>query len=190
MSALLDPFIPLPDVRERHEIVVPAPAPLVLEIARNLDIQSILPVRVIFWMRSKVLGARVSDVRRPKGLVEEMLGIGWARLAEERDHYFCAGAACQPWQADVAFSPIRADQFATFGEPDCVKIAWTLEVEELEPAVTRLATETRVVATDAAARAKFQRYWRMFAIGILMIRRLLLRAVRRQASRQWQARSR
>jgi len=66
-----------------------------------------------------------------------------------------------------------------------VKIAWTLEVEALEPAVTRLATETRVTATDAAARVKFRRYWRAFAVGILMIRRLLLHGVRREASRRY-----
>lgn len=86
-----------------------------------------------------------------------MLSIGLLCLAEDR-WYFCAGAACQPWRGDVAFSPIPLDQFAPFCEPDCVKIAWTIEVQEPEPAVTRLATETRVAATEEAARVKFKRY--------------------------------
>lgn len=189
MPALLDPFIPRPDVCERHEIIVPAPAALVFDIARNFDMQSILPVRAIFWMRAKLFGARAPGPRKAKGLVEQMLSIGWVCLAEDRDRYFCAGAACQPWRGDVAFFPIPLDQFGFFAKPDCVKIAWALEVQELEPAVTRLATETRVVATDEAARVKFKRYWRVFIIGIQMIRRLLPRAVRRQASREWQARS-
>jgi hypothetical protein len=189
MSRLLDPFIPHPDICERHEIIVPAPAALVLQIARNFDIQSILPVRAIFWLRAKTLGARTSNARKAKGFIEEMLGLGWVCLVEDRNRYFCAGAACQPWRPDVTFAPVPPDRFVSFAEPDCVKIAWTLEVEELGPAVTRLATETRVVATDEASRIKFKRYWRMFAIGILMIRRLLLRAIRRQASREWQARS-
>jgi len=41
------------------------------------------------------------------------------------------------------------------------------------------------MATDEQARAKFRRYWRLFGIGIVMIRRLLLPAIRRRAERQW-----
>ncbi len=70
---------------------------------------------------------------------------------------------------------------------DQVKIAWTLEAEALGPALTRFATETRVVATDAQARTKFRRYWRRFGIGIVMIRQLLLPAIRRQAEQQWRS---
>jgi hypothetical protein len=190
MSTLLDPFIPHADICERHEIIVPAPAALVLQIAQNFDIQSILPVRAIFWLRSKVMRAKVTrNEKKAKGFMEEMLGLGWVCLAKDRNWYFCAGAACQPWRADITFSPVPPDLFASFAQPGRVKIAWTLEVEALEPAVTRLATETRVVATDEASRIKFKHYWRTFAIGILMIRRLLLRAIRREASREWQARS-
>ena len=65
-----------------------------------------------------------------------------------------------------------------------VKIAWTLEVEPLAPARTRFRTQTRVVATDDAARRKFRRYWRMFGMGIVLIRLLLLPAVRREAERR------
>jgi hypothetical protein len=68
-----------------------------------------------------------------------------------------------------------------------VKIAWTLEAEPLGDELTRFATETRAAATDAEARAKFRRYWRRFGIGIILIRKLLLPAVQRQAERQWRA---
>jgi hypothetical protein len=95
--------------------------------------------------------------------------------------------ACQPWQADVVFSPIAPEQFATYAEPDRVKIASTLEAEALGPALTRFATETRVVATDEQVRTKFRRYWHIFGIGIVMIRRFLLPALRRQAERQWRS---
>jgi hypothetical protein len=87
----------------------------------------------------------------------------------------------------VVFSAIPPEQFATYAGPDQVKIAWTLEAEALGPALTRFATETRVVATDAQARAKFRRYWRRFRIGIVMIRRLLLPAIRRRAEQQWRS---
>jgi hypothetical protein len=115
-----------------------------------------------------------------------MLELGWGRLAEEPGRYFVAGAACQPWLADVVFSPIAPEDFANYREPDRVKIAWTLEAESLGPAESRFATETRVVATDEQARIKFRRYWRIFGIGILVIRKLLLPALRREAERSWQ----
>jgi hypothetical protein len=187
MSAELDRFIPCPDERKRHEITIRAPAGLVLDVARNFDMQSILMVRALFWLRAKMLGARVPAARRPTGLVADMLALGWGCLADEPDHFFVAGAACQPWQADVVFSSIAPEQFATYAEPDRVKIAWTLEAEALGPALTRFATETRVVGTNEQARTKFRRYWRLFGIGIVIIRRLLLPAIRRQAEWQWRS---
>ncbi|MFN3327025.1 MAG: hypothetical protein ACK5AZ_26325 [Bryobacteraceae bacterium] len=115
-----------------------------------------------------------------------MLGRGWGPLAEESGRFFAAGAVCQPWLADVVFSPIPPGRFAAYDEPDRVKIAWTVEVDPLGPGRSRFATETRAVATDAHARARFRRYWFVFSIGILAIRKLLLRAVRREAQRKWQ----
>lgn len=178
--SLLDEFIPRPDIRERHEIIIKAPAGVVYEIACSFDIQSIAMVRAIFWLRAKMLGAK-AVARRSQGLVADMLAMGWGRLAEEPGRYFVAGAACQPWNAEVKFSPIPADQFALFSEPDRVKIAWTLEVEDLGPALTRFVTETRAVATDHAAAIKFQSYWRRFGVGTVLIRRILLSALRRRA---------
>jgi hypothetical protein len=184
MPAALDQFVPRSDAGGRHEITVRAPAAPVLDVAKKFDMQSVPRVRAIFWLRAKMFGSS-KRARPATGLVEEMLGLGWGRLAEEPGRYFVAGAACQPWQADVRFSPIAPEQFASYAEPDQVKIAWTLEVEALGPALTRLATETRAVATDEPARRKFRRYWRLVGTGIVMIRLLLLPAVRRKAERQW-----
>lgn len=185
--AVLDRFMPNPDTRGRHEITILAPAEVVLEVARNFDIQSVRMVHAIFWLRAKMLAAKSSPARRSKGLVDEMLELGWGCLADEPGHFFVAGAACQPWLADVVFTPIAPEQFATYAEPDRVKIAWTLEAEALEPELTRFATETRVVATDDQARRRFHRYWRIFGIGIVMIRWLLLPAIRSKAERQWRS---
>jgi hypothetical protein len=188
MADFLDPFIPRPEVRERHEITIHAPAALVLEVARRFDMQSIPIVRALFWLRAKVLGAGTVPARRSSEFITEMLSMGWVRLAEEPGRCFVAGAACQPWKGDVVFSPIAPEQFADFSEPEQVKIAWTLEAEAQGPALTRFATETRAVATDAQARKKFLRYWRSFKIGIVTIRLLLLPAIRREAERQWRLR--
>ena len=183
--AVLDRFIPRPDAGGRHEITIAAPPRLVLEVVRNFDMQSPPLVRAIIRLRARLLRAHPSPARRPTGLLAETLAMGWGRLAEEPDRYFIAGAVCQPWRGDVVFTPVPPEQFAAFFPPDQVKIAWTLEAEPLGFGRTRFATETRAVATDDGARAKFRRYWRTFGIGIAAIRWLLLPAVRREAERRW-----
>ena len=150
MTPVLDLFIPRPDIRERHETVVRAPAGLVFDVARGFDMESIPLVRAIFWLRGRVLRARRIPPARPGGLDADALrAMGWGVLEEIPGRLFVAGAACQPWLADVVFTPIPSDRFADYAEPDRVKIAWTMEAEPLEPALSRLATETRAVATDA-----------------------------------------
>ena len=183
MPALLDRWIPRPDVRSRYDVTVQAPAELVLEVARNFDMNSIRLVRVIFRLRAWLLGARYET--RHAGLVEWMQELGWVRVGEQPGRFFVASAACQPWLPNVVFTPVAPEAFVDYAEPDRVKIVWTLEAEPLGPAETRFATETRVTATDENARLEFRRYWRKFRMGIVLIRRLLLPAVRREAERRW-----
>ena len=187
MSSPIDRFIPDADVRKRHEIVVHAPAALVLQTARTFDMLSIPPVAAIFWLRARMLGAKTPMRQWTRGLIEEALGMGWGLLAEENGRFIVMGAVCEPWVADVVFMPIPPTEFAAALPPGRVKIAWTLEAVALSGTTTRFATETRAAATDAQARDKFRTYWRRFGVGILMIRWLLLPAVRRRAEQRWRA---
>lgn len=187
MSEFIDRFIPkaTADVSERHETTILAPAPIVFEVAESFDLESMPIVRAIFWFRAKLLGAPYARMR--KGLVEETMNIGWERLAYTPGRELVMGAVTQPWVGEVKFRPIQPDIFAAFNEPDLVKIVWTLEAEPLSSERTRFATETRVLAIDDSARAKFKAYWRKFGIGILMIRWLTVPAIRRQAEQRYKA---
>ncbi|MBX3277399.1 MAG: hypothetical protein KF868_05280 [Acidobacteria bacterium] len=180
----LDEFIPQPDVQERFSIKVHAPAATVLDTACNFDMQSPRLVRMIFRMRELLMRASVAQKRKPQGLLEETRALGWGLLAQTPGLIIC-GATCRPWEADVTFTPIAPQEFTAFAEPDCVKIAWSLETESITPEVTVLSQETRVVSTDAQARLKFRRYWRWARFGIIAIRLLLLPAVRREAEKRW-----
>jgi hypothetical protein len=184
MPSPLDPFLPSPQVRERFETTIRAPAWLVMEEAIAFDLQSIAPVRAIFRLREGLMGARPSAPRKPQGLLREMQALGWGVLERTPERVLC-GAACQPWKADVVFTPIPAERFARWAEQGMVKIAWTIEVESIGPALTRLVQETRAVATDDDARRRFRRYWRWARFGIVAIRRLLMPAVRRAAERRF-----
>jgi len=181
----LDRFIARPDVRERFETTIRAPAGVVMDVAAQFDMQSLPAVRLIFRMREWLTRAARSAPRRPQGILEETRSLGWGVLAEERGRFIVCGATCQPWLPDVVFTPVDPDEFATYAQPDRVKIAWTLEAVEIGPGTTRFAQETRAVATDAQARTRFRRYWRWARFGIVAIRLLLLPAVRRAAERRW-----
>jgi hypothetical protein len=182
---LLDRFIPSPDVRERFETTVHAPASIVMDVALNFDMQSIPVVRAIFWLRDVLLGARNHPPRRPQGILEETQSLGWGILDEQPGRAVVCGARCQPWLADVKFSALGAEEFASYSEPHQVKIAWTLEAQDIADDVTRFAQETRAVATDVDARKKFLQYWRWARFGIVAVRLLLLPAVRRASEQRW-----
>jgi hypothetical protein len=179
----LDGFIPHPDVRERFQKRVGAPAERLFEVATQFDMRSLLAVRAIFRLRESLLGASPAAPRRPQGIIEETRALGWGTLAQVPGRLIVCGAVCQPWLPDVRFHALEPAAFRDFAEPDQVRIAWTIEAHPLGPDRSLLVQETRVAGTDAPARLKFRRYWRWARFGIVSIR-LLLPAVRRAAERR------
>ena len=184
-SSALDRFVPEPEITERFETTVRAPADLVMDVAAHFDMQSLRVVKSIFWLREKLMRASPSGHRKPQGILEETKSLGWGVLAEQAGRLVVCGATCQPWLPRVKFSALAPDEFVTYAEPDHMKIAWTLETEEIGPAITRFAQETRAVSTDQQARIKFRRYWRWARFGIITIRLLMMPAVRRASERRY-----
>jgi hypothetical protein len=183
-DALLDAVMPHYDIVERHSIHVAAPPAVALAAAREADLTASPIIRAIFRAREIVLGSKPQAEARPRGLLAMTTSIGWRVLAEAPDREIVVGAVTQPWLADVVFRPLTAEAFVAFNEPDHVKIAWTLRSDPDGPGHSVLRTETRVAATDDVARAKFLRYWRRFSPGIVLIRRLMLGPIRRDAERR------
>jgi hypothetical protein len=182
---LIEQFMPLADIAEYHETVVHAPAELVLDVAGDADLQSLPLVRAVFRLRELLLGSMQQAKRTPRGLIAETQALGWGTLAERPGRELVMGAVTRPWEADVTFRTIPAEEFAAFCEPGMVKIVWTLEVVPIEPALTLFRTETRGRATDAAARRRMGRYWLLVGGGVALIRWLMLRGVRREAERRY-----
>jgi len=65
-----------------------------------------------------------------------------------------------------------------------LKIVWTLRADPIAAAESVARTETRVATTDPNSRAAFMRYWPMVAPGIVLIRRISLGIVKREAERR------
>lgn len=178
-------FIPRADATEEHAIEIHAPSDLVFDVARHADLLADPLVAGIFRIRGKLMGDQPKARTTTSGLVAETLALGWGVLSYTAGRTLVMGAVARPWAKDVTFSAVDPSEFATFSEPDLVKIVWTLEAEPLSPSFTRLRTETRVAATDPEARRRFGWYWRAVGVGIRLIRWRLLRSVRREAERQY-----
>jgi hypothetical protein len=181
---LLDRFMPAYEVVERHHIRVAAPAAVTLAAAREQDLLELPLVRPIFKAREILLGATPDDRPQPRGLVAATLALGWGILADVPSRELVVGAVTKPWEPNVTFRALPPDEFAAFREPGFVKIAWTLRVDPIDNDTSMFRTETRAIATDPTARARFRRYWAFASPGIALIRRLSLHPLRREAERR------
>jgi hypothetical protein len=181
---LLDGFMRSYDIAERHHVRLRASAETTFEAACRVDLQQSPIVRAIFRTREIILGSMPDPARRPRGLLAATKSLGWGVLAEVPGREVVMGAVTKPWEADVVFRALPPDEFAAFHEPGYVKIAWTLRADPISPVESVLRTETRAVATDASARAKFRRYWSFLSPGIIVIRWLTLGPVKAAAEQQ------
>jgi hypothetical protein len=184
---LLDRFMPLYDIVERHHIRVAAPADVTLAAARDLNVADSWLSRALFKGREILLsGAPAAATPLPPGLLPAALTIGWGILADQVDHEIVLGAVTKPWEAHPVFQDLLPRDFAAFAEPGYVKIAWTLRADPIGDAASIFRTETRAIATDAEARAKFRRYWALVSPGVALIRRAMLGPIKAEAER-WTA---
>ena len=181
-DALLDRFMPEYDIVERHRVRIDAPPDVAFEAAQQVDFEQSPVIRAIVKVRALAMGAKQEEPRRPRGLIAQTTSMGWRVLADVPGRELVLGAVTQPWLADVIFQPLEPDAFTAFADPDHVKIVWTLRVDSAFPTGTIFSTETRAVATDRSARAKFRRYWIRVRPGVVAIRWVLLRLLKKAAA--------
>ena len=180
----LDRFMPDYEVVERHHIRVCAPAPVTLAAAREQNLFELPLVRAIFKGREMVLGATPGERFQSRGLLAQVQSLGWGVLVDVPEREVVVGAITKPWEPNVRFRALPPDEFAAFREPGYVRIAWTLRADTVDETTSVFRTETRAIATDPVARARFRRYWALARPGIAMIRRLSLRPLKREAERR------
>src|SRR5262249_41151260 len=183
-DAQLDCFMPVYEVADRHHIDVEAPADVTFATLSELDLERCGLVNAIFKARALILGSTADRTNQPRHLLESVQELGWRILAEQPGVGVVLGAGTRPWEADVVFRGIPSEQFAGFDEPNYVKIVWTLRADPIGEHKSIARTETRAIATDDVARAKFRRYWSVFSPGIVLIRRAMLADAKREAERR------
>ena len=163
---------------ERHRTWVDASPEVALAAAREVSLADMPLARLLMWIR----GMR-TPARRP--LWEQLLAGGFVGLGETPGHEVVAGAIGQMWKLSGGHAPnvASAVEFAVFSQPGYAKAAMNLSVHDVNGRC-ELVTETRVLATDAAARRAFSRYWLVVRPGSGIIRRVWLRAAKRRAERR------
>jgi len=180
-DAMLDRVMPRYDIVERHHVRVAAPARVTFTAASELALMQSWPVRLIFRARERIMGATPQPSSAPQPFLSLAQSIGWGVLAETSGSQVVMGAVTQPWLADVVFRPLPPEEFVRFSEPGYVKIAWTIRADPLGDSHSVFRTETRAIATDPPARARFRRYWSLASPGIILIRWLMLNPVKTAA---------
>lgn len=176
--------MPAYDASEVHEIRVDAPPAVVYRELLALTPREIRIFRPLMALR--MLPSRLR--RRSRGidwalpLFDEILEHGFVRLAERPSEEIVFGAIGRFWKV-AGNPPVRlrdAADFEAFAEPGFAKAVMSFRVET-DGEGSRVITETRVAATDEAARRSFRRYWRLIRPGSGLIRRSWLKALRRRA---------
>jgi hypothetical protein len=177
--------MPTYDVADRHKIYVAAPPVVTMSAAGDVDLSDCLIARAIFKSRDWILRSKPDHTVRPHGLLAQVKSLGWVVLAELPGREFVFGAVAKPWEANPVFRSLPSEEFARFEEPGYVKIVWTLRADPIGHDQCIFRTETRAVATDSESRRKFRRYWAFLSPGIIVIRKVMLPAVKTGAERRW-----
>ncbi len=183
---LIDHFLPEYKICERHSVRVDAPAEVTLAAARAISFYDSAIIRSILALRSipsRLSGNTVAPLQK-RPIMEEVVALGWRKLAEDSGRQVVMGAVTQPWEKEVVFHGLAPEAFVAFQEPGYAKICWTLEVERTGPSSSVFSTETRVRTTDPASREKFRCYWSFLSPGIIIIRREALRLIKKEAERR------
>jgi hypothetical protein len=183
-AVTLDEFLPDYDFNEVHSTFVAATSGEVLAAARAVTAREVPLLVVLMAIRrlpAAVRRRRLSPVRRAldEPLMDQFTRGGFVVLAERPDE-LVVGAVGRFWRADGGIERVRPEEFVTSDAPRVAKAAINFHTRAVSGG-TVLTTETRIKATDDAARRTFGRYWRVVMPGSAAIRRAWLRAIRRRA---------
>ncbi len=182
-AARIDDFLPEYQFNEFHELRIQAPPDRVYRAIRGVTAEEIRFFRMLTWIRSPRRPWRPHDetILSPpaaKPILDVATSAGFHWLAQEPDRDLVVGTVV------LSPGPVRIAtprDFIDLRAPGHAKAAMSFHIEDLGNGWSHLSTETRVFATDAAARRRFATYWRHIYPGSSLIRHMWLRAVQRRA---------
>jgi hypothetical protein len=177
----LDAFMPAWQFSEFHATRVEASCEAAYRAVREVTADEILLFRTLTWIRNPHLPGRgpenILNAPAHKPILEVAQAGGFHLLAEEPRRELVLGTVVI-WDRVSRFDD--AETFRGSRQPGNALATINFRVEE-ESGVCKVTTETRIFATDDAARRQFARYWRVIYPGSSLLRYTWLRAIRRRA---------
>ena len=191
----LDEYVPRWQFAERHETRIRASPRAVERAIRGVTAREIALFRALTWLRHPRLprsGKPESILAAPadEPIVAVALRSGFRLLVEEPGRELVIGTVVlappdvlrlPPAELEQLRAGFGPEQFRALSDAGWAKAAMNFRWQDDGGGWTRLTTETRVFATDAAARRRFAVYWRLIYPGSSLIRRNWLAAIRERA---------
>jgi hypothetical protein len=186
------PGVPAPAAVERHATRVRAPAATVYAALWRADlggpvVRGLLGLRALpaALVGSSQARERLTRLRwaAARLTLQDFVSSGFAVLAEHPDHEIVLGLTGRFWTLGGGITPTQAPTFREGPPPGHAQAAWNFALAPHPTGGTWLSTETRVRCADARARHRFRLYWLFVRPFSGLTRRVMLRAVRREAER-------
>ena len=179
----LDEFAPAWQFHDVHTIRIAAPPDRVFDAIKQVRADEILLFRTLTWIRRG--GRPVPPSIMNPGLREPLLDIatkgGFVWLADDRPREVVVGTVVVA-PAGYRRAMLTPSLFRGPVPPGFAVVAMNFLVTADGPNASTVSTETRIFASDPAARRHFAAYWRVIYPGSAIIRRMWLRAIARRAT--------
>ena len=194
---LLDALMPVFDVVERHAVVVRATPAATYAAIRATDLTGGAVTRTLLTLRGlpAVMAAVVRSPANARAALDTVrrdraqarLGLapferaGFRVVAERAPEELVVGLLGSFWTPSGGLcSSVSARDFAADPPAGMALAGWNFVVRPQGDGACELSTETRVRCAPNARR-RFLAYWFVVRPGSGIIRRIMLRAIRRQA---------
>ena len=168
---LLDQILPKYDQREYHQIEVRGNQKEVYQTVRTIDFSDSIIISTLFLLR----GLPTTSAN-----VDGLLQVGFLLVKENPPEEFVLGLVGKFWHYRAQILKLDAVQYAEFNRKGYAKLAWNFIIQESDPGLVRLSTETRIVCTDDQSRSRFKLYWALIGRFSGLTRREMLRTVKRK----------
>jgi hypothetical protein len=187
------PGVPAPAAVERHATHVRAPSAAVYAALWRADLGGPI-VRVLLALRvlpaalggSRVARERLAALRAgsERLTLQDFVDSGFTVLCEQPEREIVLGVTGQFWKLGGGVAPTAAATFRHGPPRGYAQAAWNFALTPALQGGTWLTTETRVRCVDATARRRFRAYWLLVRPFSGLLRRVILRAIRREAEQE------
>ncbi len=179
----LDELMPRADTAARYQTRVRASVERTREAMRSADFSQLPLTRLLMGLRK--LGWGRQKAEQAASQEERLRAAGFLAIPAGSENEVLLGVVGRFWRPDSGIvRGLTAQEIVAFGREGFAKALWNFTVESESESVTRLATETRVLAYGDAARRKFRAYWLLVGPFSGLIRKEMLRLVKRKAERK------